>query len=287
MTTKDISIVICTKNSERVLEKVLESCLENNPLEIIIVDHNSTDGTLDLAKRFGVKVLTEDRGLGYARQMGAKEARGEFVAYVDSDIILPPNTMQTLVKEMIENEYVGISAKVISLTNNTYWEWAEGQAIGLEYNNEGDADLIGTLATAYRKEVVLSFGFDPFFVGAGEDIDFAYRLRKAGNRLGVSSATVYHDYPATLRGLMKKRYWWGKGDARFFWRHRDLRAFILPFFVIPHAFFRCLKEKSFKMFPYYVFRSISNILGRVIEFLNLTLSQRRSRRSSILLPSPG
>lgn len=278
MTAKTVSIVICSRDSERTLEKTLESCLENHPLEIILVDQNSRDGTLSIAKRFGLKVLTQDRGLGYARQMGALAARGEFVAYVDSDVILSPNTIDRLIRDMIENEYVGISAKTLAVSKDTYWTWAEDQAGKLEYNREGETNLIGTAATIFRREVVLTYGFDPFFSGAAEDNDFAYRLRKAGNRLGVSSAIAYHNHPTTLRQLMRKQYWYGKGDARFFWKHQDLRYFVLPFFAIPRHLYLCHKAGCFKMLPYYVFRSVPNIFGRVIGLLRLTVTHWRRMR---------
>ncbi len=279
MPNKTVTVVICSRNSERTLERTLDSCCKNNPLEIILVDQCSTDETLTIAERFGVRVLTHNRGLGYARQIGAIEARGELIAYVDSDVILSPNALDTLVEDMIKNGYAGISARTIAASRDTYWNWAEEQAGEMEYNREGEADLIGTAATIFTREVLLAYGFDPFFSGAAEDNDFAYRLRKAGHKLGVSSAIAYHDHPATLDQLMKKQYWYGKGDAMFFLKHRDLKYYILPFFAIPRAFFLCLEKNDFKMLPYYVFRSIPNILGRMVGFLGLPLMSRRNVKS--------
>ena len=84
-----ISVVIATRNSGRYLAQCLESVAAQShaPLETIIIDAASTDETLSIAHRYpGVRVHQQD-GLGFARawNQGVAQARGDCVAFIDSD----------------------------------------------------------------------------------------------------------------------------------------------------------------------------------------------------------
>jgi len=97
-----ISAVICTYNRADLLAGAIESLLEQtlNPAhrEIIVVDNASTDGTRAVVEQFapdGVRYVLETRqGLGYARNRGWQEARGEFVAYIDDDARAHPALLE-------------------------------------------------------------------------------------------------------------------------------------------------------------------------------------------------
>ncbi|UCB61218.1 MAG: glycosyltransferase [Candidatus Bathyarchaeota archaeon] len=86
------SIIIITLNSGDTLAGCLSSIFSvkypRNMYEVIIVDAGSSDGTLEIAKKFPVdKVIVEQGALrGRARNIGLKEAKGEIVAMVDSDL---------------------------------------------------------------------------------------------------------------------------------------------------------------------------------------------------------
>lgn len=89
-----ISIVIPTLNSGSVLEKCLESIsIQKYPkskIEIIISDGGSTDRTLDISKKYGVKIVQNKLITGEAgKAIGVKAAIGELIALIDSDNILP------------------------------------------------------------------------------------------------------------------------------------------------------------------------------------------------------
>ena len=84
------SIVIATYNSERTLEYTLQSIRDQNfnqeELEILIVDGGSTDGTLDLARKYGAKVYSNPHRLPeYAKAIGHRYASGRYLMRMDSD----------------------------------------------------------------------------------------------------------------------------------------------------------------------------------------------------------
>ncbi|MEM0498851.1 MAG: glycosyltransferase family 2 protein, partial [Methanothrix sp.] len=86
---KPIDYIIPTWNSGTTLELTLKSIKKyGNPNNIIIVDKNSEDNTLEIAHRYGCKIITCESNLGTARIEGAKAAETELIGFVDSDVEL-------------------------------------------------------------------------------------------------------------------------------------------------------------------------------------------------------
>ena len=92
--SEKVDVVVLTKNSERVLERCLNSIYKNLPVNrLIIVDGYSTDSTLKIIERFRKKygnvILLMDNGTrGSARMKGIREVRTEWFVFVDSDVVL-------------------------------------------------------------------------------------------------------------------------------------------------------------------------------------------------------
>ena len=102
----NISVVIPTFNEEKLLGKCLESLQKQTekPFEIIVVDNNSTDRTAAIAKKMGVKVITEkQQGISFARNAGFNAAKGDIIARLDADTTALPNWIERI-KQDIETE---------------------------------------------------------------------------------------------------------------------------------------------------------------------------------------
>lgn len=79
-----LSVVIIAKNAENLLADCIESV--NFADEIIVVDNNSNDNTKDLAKRLKTKVIeSKENSFAELRNIGLKQARGEWILYIDTD----------------------------------------------------------------------------------------------------------------------------------------------------------------------------------------------------------
>lgn len=85
-----ISIVIPTKNSANTLDACLKSIINQtySKLELVIVDSQSTDGTLDIARKYTAKIVETQWGLLGAKYLGFKASKGDYILYLDSDQIL-------------------------------------------------------------------------------------------------------------------------------------------------------------------------------------------------------
>lgn len=106
-----ISIVVIAYNEERKLLACLWSLAEqrcNLPMELIVINNNSTDQTESILKRLGVTYHNElKQGPGFARQCGLDQARGKFMLCVDGDTMYPPSYVETHVKVL---DRPGVSA---------------------------------------------------------------------------------------------------------------------------------------------------------------------------------
>jgi len=90
---KELTVIIPTWNSMPEFEKCLQSIEKAFPegmiREIIVVDKHSKDGTIETAEKYGCKILFDDVSLGSARMKGLREAKTDWIAFIDSDIELP------------------------------------------------------------------------------------------------------------------------------------------------------------------------------------------------------
>jgi len=92
-----VSIIIPVYNSEKYLAECIYSALAQTWInkEIIIVDDGSTDGSLNIARKFGNKAIRifqqENKGAGAARNKGLADAKGEFIQFLDADDLLSAN----------------------------------------------------------------------------------------------------------------------------------------------------------------------------------------------------
>lgn len=104
-----VSIITPTLNAAAVLEKELASVVSQDypteKIEIIIADGGSTDTTVEVAKKYGAKVVENPLKTGEAgKAVGVRASSGEFIALIDSDNILPTNTwLKEMIAPLLEN----------------------------------------------------------------------------------------------------------------------------------------------------------------------------------------
>ena len=83
-----VSVVVCAKNEEKRIVSCLKSISKNKVDEIILVDGNSSDNTVKLAKKFIDKVIiSKKKSLSADRQIGINAAKNKFIAMIDADHI--------------------------------------------------------------------------------------------------------------------------------------------------------------------------------------------------------
>lgn len=181
-----ISVIVPVRNAETMVEACLTSIFEGDPAEVIVVDGRSTDRTLEIVRKFEVKILSDDgRGVPAARMMGIESASRDVVALIDVDIVLPGGALQDLYQEFVAGGYDALQAGLTSTSGPGYW----GQALMVHHNRGRSKNWPGVMATMFRRQVLLQHPFDERF-RSGEDIELRWRLKGAGLKLGVSRKTL-------------------------------------------------------------------------------------------------
>lgn len=116
---KTISAIIPCKNEGEIIASVIKrmpSCVD----EIIVVDNNSTDNTVSVAKQEGAIVLREKRtsngiGYGFALQAGLQYARGNYLVALDGDDTYPASEIPKIIKFMEKNNFDFVSCNRLPL----------------------------------------------------------------------------------------------------------------------------------------------------------------------------
>ncbi len=106
-----LSVVVPVYNVEAYLAECLDSILAQTypDLEVVLVDDGSTDGSLQIAQQYvdrhpGFSIVRQaNAGLSAARNTGVRQARGEFLAFADSDDAVPPYAYELMVSTLDES----------------------------------------------------------------------------------------------------------------------------------------------------------------------------------------
>jgi GT2 family glycosyltransferase len=216
-----VSVVVCTYNGSSTLPECLDSILGMRypNFEVILVDDGSTDGSADLARSYGVKVITtENQGLGSARNSGLHEATGEIVAYTDDDAYPDPEWLTYLALCFRKTSHAAVggpnipphdAGPVADCVAN-----APGGATHVLLSDQVAEHLPGC-NMAFRKESLDEIGgFDPQFRAAGDDVDVCWQLQDRGWTLGYSAAAmVWHHRRGSVRRYWKQQLGYGRAEA--------------------------------------------------------------------------
>ena len=207
-----VSVIIPTKNSEKFLEKCLDS-IKNQTyknIEIIVVDNNSTDKTNEIAKKYTDKVYNQGPERSAQVNYGVKKSSGEYVYKVDSDFVLD----KYVIEQCIDEAKKGHDAIVVHNSPDASVSW-----IARVRKFECDMykyDIIHSSARFVRKEVFQKIGGFNEKITAGEDYDFQNKLNKNGYKTGFIDAEALHlGEPTSFWKHMKKYYEYGKDFVRY------------------------------------------------------------------------
>lgn len=185
-----ISLAIPAYNEEKYIGAALKSVSDSAPqnlLEILVVNNASTDKTAEVAARFPrVRVVNEPhKGLTKARQRAFLEAKGDVLAFVDADSLVPKNWFNIINREFSQDpELVCLSGPYMYYDTPAWQRWL---VKWLYYGILARVIYFFTryMATggnfAVKKSALEKIGgFDTSIDFYGEDTDIARRLHKVG-----------------------------------------------------------------------------------------------------------
>jgi len=223
--TPMVSVVICAYNAERTMRACLESLrhIAYPNLEVVIVDDGSRDRTAEIASEFPEFRLIRqpNKGLAVARNAGLHAARGEIIAYTDSDCVVDPHWVSLMVRAMEQGGFDGCGGP-------NYAPHEEGRTQGCVAASPGApshvlvaqdrAEHLAGCNMMFTKAVLVKVGgFDARFRTAGDDVDICWRLIDAGFALGYSPAAfVWHFRRNTIKAYYGQQKGYGRAEAMLF-----------------------------------------------------------------------
>jgi glycosyltransferase involved in cell wall biosynthesis len=199
-----VSVIVPAHNAAAFLGEALESVVGQGlpDLEVVVVDDGSTDGTAEVARRFGhgVQVRTQPRsGSGHARNVGLAESRGEIVAFLDADDVWVPDKMARQLPVLEKEPALAlVFSDMVSFGGTA----GEGRSYFRERGFAGRCtpssiylhDMISTPTVVLRRACLAGTGvFDPS-LPIGQDTDLWLRIALA------------HPFAAVDLPLVRRRF---------------------------------------------------------------------------------
>ena len=223
----EASIMIPTYNRKSMLEKCLKALFDQDypkdKYEIILIDDGSTDDTKTMMESLSpsckLKYLRneERKGIPRARNRGIREARGEYIIFVDSDVVVRPDFIKQHMNYHKKYLDVIVNGELIRVFSFKQTGKKRKSILDFSLSPFDTANV-----SVARKHLLEVGGFDEDFL-ASEDLELGYRLKKAGLKCKRNrQALGYHfqrNSPSDLSYLREKEKTRGRCGALYFKKH--------------------------------------------------------------------
>jgi glycosyltransferase involved in cell wall biosynthesis len=275
-----ISVVVCVRNEERRIEGCLETILANDPYEIIVVDGNSSDRTVAIARKYTDKVIvTKNSNLSRDRQLGIDEAACDFIAMIDADHRLYKGDLLSLLTDLHKYNLDIVQSQLISFDNPSFWNAAEEQAWELTHNIPGPKNMIGVAPAIFKKSVFSKVRFDDRITKLIDDTDFMYRLSKFKEiKIGIGETKIRQLHFGNFKDYYKKFFWYGRGDGQFVVKNPSRLSSMLFHLSIRYPInysIKAAKKRKLKVIPFFVMQGTVRNLGLISEVVKLKFSKKK------------
>ncbi len=218
-----ISVIVPAYNCSDTITKCIESLLAQDypNYEIIIVDDGSTDDTHDICRSYDdrIKLIqTSNGGPSRARNIGVREARGDIVAFTDSDCLAHEQWLNQLNRGFDKGLVAGVGGNQVSPSDESHFGKTIQDTLSIlgfatsymkPHSSITKTQHNPSCNSAYRKKCFEEIGGFDESMWPGEDVDLDYRLMQRGYTLIRNpEAIVSHYRPQSIPELsgMMRRY---------------------------------------------------------------------------------
>ena len=301
------SVIIVNYNGREYLEECLRSLLnkDRRDYEVILVDNASTDGSAEYVEQVFPEVLVirneANQGFAQGNNVGARWAKGEYLAFLNPDTVVEPGWLEALIAALDTDPQAGLAtSKILLLADprriNTcgndvhYTGLTLCRGMGMDYSTLTkpiEVNAVSGAAFVIRKDVFGALGgFDEAFFLYMEDTDLSWRARLAGYRcIYVPSSVVYHDY--TLRFGPEKTFYQERN--RYLMLLKGLRwptlLFLLPTLLLAEVVtwgFVLLQERRRLANKLRAYAWIVKHWGEIVESRRQVQTMRRVRDRDLI-----
>ncbi len=237
------SIIIPAYNEEIFLPACLESIkqqsLPADQFEVIVIDNGSTDKTRSIAEGSGATVIVDEQSnVSGLRNLGAKQAAGSVLAFIDADCTASKNWLNSALV-YIDDDSVSAWGAPPGVPEDASWVQKSWFNLRKKMEMRISVDWLESMNLFVRKDEFFSIGgFNDSLVTC-EDVDFSYRLGEKGQIISDNRIQVIHYGEAkTVRQFIKKEFWRGISNYNGVFSHgiklSELSSLLFPVYF---AFF--------------------------------------------------
>ncbi|NNN30551.1 glycosyltransferase [Streptomyces sp. S3(2020)] len=234
--TRPVSVIVPAYNEKECIANTLKSLAQStHPIEIIVVDDGSTDGTSEISRNAALElgmtnvrvIRQENAGKPAALNNGVRNASYDIVIMMDGDTVFEPDAVHQLVQPFADPDVGAVAGNAKVGNRNTIigaWQHIE-YVMGFNLDRRM-YDLLRCMPTipgaigAFRREAVLEVGGMSEDTLA-EDTDITIAMHRAGWRVVYQEhAKAWTEAPGSLKQLWSQRYRWSYGTMQALWKHR-------------------------------------------------------------------
>lgn len=231
----EVSIVIPTYNEGDNIEVCINSLKNQNfpseSYEIIVVDNNSNDNTLDIVKNLDVIQTVEYKGgPAAAKNAGISLAKGNIIAFIDGDCIATKEWLKNIVSGFGKADIGCIAGSISAMEDDNLSPMErflikKGHLSQAQHIEHPFLPFAATANVAYRKEVFDKIGLFDEKLFVGEDADLSWRMQLFTNYKikYIPDAAVFHPYESKLKKLFRQKRRHAYGSVMLYKKYKRYR----------------------------------------------------------------
>lgn len=271
-----LSIITLTYNKLEYTKKFIESLFKyTKDFELIIVDNGSTDGTVEYLKSLnGIKLILNNENLGFSKgnNQGINIAEGEYIGFLNNDILLSPNWFEECEKVFEKNVAAFVSPRQILLRHeNTnekdYLKYFSEKKYSAPYEKSFDECVFSCVIT--KRSVLDKIGtFDESYTQAFfEDNDFKYRAIEAGFGVFVSNVVCFFHFGSITSKELNQNL---ENNRKIYYEKYPFAEYLSASGAEKYELQRMTKQ--FNQFPlkqiYSIFLFFTKVKNRIMKEIN-------------------
>lgn len=216
MSLPQVSVIAPVYNDEKRVGLLIESLINQDypkdKFEVIIVDNNSQDNTRAIVQKYSVTLLVETRiqSSYAARNTGLSKAKGEIIAFIDSDCIADPCWLKEGVAAIADADLVGGKVEFFYSPKKTGAEYYDS-LIHMQFNKDPERKVAATCNLFIKASLFDQIGLFPDNVKSGGDYQWTGNATSRGFSLKFESKAIVRHPTRSLNELLKKQMRTGAG----------------------------------------------------------------------------
>jgi GT2 family glycosyltransferase len=194
---------------EQVLQAVLSQSLK--PAEVLVVDDGSKDQSLDLARKYPVRIIEHktNKGLAAARNTALADMKTDYIASVDADCVPEPDWLEKIMQGFKDQNIVGVGGRLKEVHDKSICDKWRAVHMGQFWSEEEDDPefLFGSNTVFKRKALVDIGGYDDRFVNNFEDVDICRRIKAQGKKFIYNPQAIVNHLKQDSIATLLCTYW--------------------------------------------------------------------------------